>query len=71
MWGEFCDIHLEDKIDKWLEIDEKMIEVNGVKFYYNPKELNIDSYMEELRKFPADEEVYSVYIDETQGLIIY
>jgi hypothetical protein len=64
MWAEFCDIYSEDN-------NEEVIEVNGVKFYYNPKELNIDNYIEILRKFPADEEAYSVYIDETQGLVIY
>ncbi|MBO3356112.1 hypothetical protein [Clostridium perfringens] len=64
MWAEFCDIYSEDN-------NEEVIEVNGVKFYYNPKELNIDKYIEILRKFPEDEKVYSVYIDETQGLVIY
>lgn len=55
MWAEFCDIYSEDN-------NEEVIKVNGVKFYYNPKELNIDDYIEILRNFPADEEAYSIYI---------
>lgn len=46
MWAEFCDIYADERIDEWLEDGKKVIEINGVEFYYNSKELNIDDYIE-------------------------
>ncbi|CAG7839977.1 hypothetical protein CLOHAE12215_01393 [Clostridium haemolyticum] len=53
--------------------DEKCIEIKGVKFYYNPNEVNINdnNIREILEGFPADDIAYTIYIDPTQGLVIY
>ena len=50
-----------------------MIEVNGITFYYNSKELNANDYINTLKSFiPYDNEyTYTLYLDEEQGLIIF
>lgn len=58
------------------ENEERYIEVNNIKFYYNPKEIEItEEIMEILRNFNNKEDdgyydCYSMYIDPSQGLII-
>lgn len=51
---------------------EECIEIKGVKFYYNPTEIQLnENLLSYLRTFPADETAYSMCYDEAQGLIIY
>ncbi len=52
---------------------EKIIEINGIKFYYNSTELNINDYIKTLELFTlkAEDSAYTLYIDETQGLVIF
>ncbi|EDS77108.1 conserved hypothetical protein [Clostridium botulinum C str. Eklund] len=72
-----CDLNLIREILSAYEdcnvSDEECIEVNGVKFYYDPNEVNItDSNIRQtLERFPADDIAYTVCMDSTQGLIIY
>lgn len=51
---------------------ELKITVNGIDYYYDPREISIteDIYLK-LQEFPADDSAYTLYIDETQGLVIY
>jgi hypothetical protein len=66
-------------LDKLIDIknkkvnEETYIEVNNTRFYYNPNELKINNeILDKLNNFiPEDESAYSMYIDETQGLVIY
>lgn len=54
------------------EIDEDSISLNGITFYYNPKEIKMnDLIKEKLLKFPGNYVAYTLYIDEKQGLVIY
>ncbi|WP_246110798.1 Panacea domain-containing protein [Thermosediminibacter litoriperuensis] len=47
-------------------------EVNGVKFYYDPNEIQMDEELKNrLKEFPAREAAYSICRDESQGIIIY
>lgn len=71
-----CDLDLIENILSAYEEDddysEDFIEVNNVKYYYNPNEISLDKEtMNILKNFPANENAYSLCIDETQGLIIY
>ena len=50
---------------------EDVIEVNGVKFYYNPNEINANDYIETLRLFSPEDTAYTLYLDEKQGLVIF
>ena len=50
---------------------EDVIEVNGVKFYYNPSELNANDYIETLKLFSPEDTAYTLYMDEKQGLVIF
>ncbi|MBC2579973.1 hypothetical protein [Clostridium sp. DJ247] len=53
--------------------NEKYIEINNIRFYYNPNEIEINNeIMDRLRNFPADddEEGYYVVIDGSR-LVIY
>ncbi|WP_049042748.1 Panacea domain-containing protein [Clostridium sporogenes] len=51
---------------------EKFIEINNVKYFFNPNEIDLnDNIMDVLAKFPADENAYSLYMDDKQGLVIY
>lgn len=65
-----------DKIKTLLdvEIDEELvpIQLENTTFYYDPNETIIkEDVIKELREYPADEDVYSFYFDEAQGLIVY
>ncbi|HII4514041.1 Panacea domain-containing protein [Clostridium perfringens] len=52
--------------------DEKVFVINGTSYYYDPKELVLnDEIIEEIKQFPAIEEAYTLYMDESQGLIIF
>lgn len=52
--------------------DEECIVINGVNFYYNSDEIELDrKILNDLKEFPAEESAYSFYIDESQGLVIY
>ena len=54
------------------ESEEQSINLNGVTFYYDPKEVKLDESIEkQLLKFPAVDSAYTFYIDEKQGLVIY
>lgn len=58
---------LEDNI-----IDEDVIEVNNIKFFYNPNEIDInEDVLRVLQCFPGSDTAYTLYMDESQGLIIY
>lgn len=53
-------------------IHEKVFVMNGTSYYYNPNELILnDDIIEEIKEFPAIEEAYTLYMDESQGLIIF
>lgn len=55
-----------------IDNEEKYIEVDKAKFYYNPIELKItDDILEKVKNFPIDDLAYSMYLDESQGLVIY
>lgn len=85
---ELSIIDIEDLKDKYSEDIEKIkllisieesddqaeefVVINGVNFYYNPREVELDeTLMKQLKEFPAEESAYSFYIDESQGLVIY
>lgn len=85
---ELSIIDIEDLKDKYAEDIEKIkllisieesndnteefVVVNGVNFYYNPSEIELDiALLNQLKEFPAEESAYSFYIDESQGLVIY
>ncbi|WP_291566997.1 MULTISPECIES: Panacea domain-containing protein [unclassified Clostridium] len=52
--------------------EEDYIEIKNVKFYYNPNQININEELRyELENFPADDNAYSLYMDDKQGLVIY
>ncbi|WP_245985063.1 Panacea domain-containing protein [Biomaibacter acetigenes] len=52
--------------------NDECYEVNGVKFYYNPDEIKLDDKLKNrLKMFPATEKSYTIYCDESQGIIIY
>lgn len=54
------------------EDDDVELTINDTKFYYDPTELKItDDILEKLKWFPAEDLAYSIYLDETQGLVIY
>lgn len=54
------------------EDDETCELVNDVRFYYNPDEITInEEILSSLREFPAEEQSYSLYLDESVGLVIY
>lgn len=54
------------------EDDEAFIELNGVRFYYNPSEISLnEETVVQLESFPATDSAYSLYIDNKQGLVIY
>lgn len=51
---------------------EKFIEINNVKYFYNPNEIKLDNNLRDvLANFPAEDNAYSLYIDDNQGLVIY
>lgn len=51
---------------------ENMITLNGVSYYYDPNEVVINEYvLNKIKKFPATENAYTLYMDESQGLIIF
>lgn len=51
---------------------EEFVIIDGISFYYNPSEVELDeTLMKQLKEFPAEESAYSFYIDESQGLVIY
>lgn len=53
-------------------VNDKYIEVNGVRYYYNSAEIEInENLISQLKAFPAKETAYSICCDESQGLIIY
>lgn len=55
-----------------LDNKEKLVVINGVDFYYDPSEIELNEMLlSQLREFPAVEPAYSFYIDESQGLVIY
>lgn len=71
-----CDLDLMENIinaKQYSKKDniEKVIEVNGIKFYYNPNEVNINDYIETLETFNSEDTAYTLYIDEKQGLVIF
>lgn len=46
--------------------------VNGIKFYYNPEEIELTAdIMALLESFDGNDLAYSVYKDETAGIVIY
>lgn len=54
------------------DIEEDIIEVNNIKFFYNPKEICInEAVLTELHNFPGRDAAYTLYIDDLQGLVIY
>ncbi|KEH88982.1 hypothetical protein Z967_12030 [Clostridium novyi A str. 4540] len=56
------------------EEDQKaVIREDGVKFYYDPSEININdnNIRQTLDKFPAEDVAYTLCMDSSQGLIIY
>lgn len=54
------------------EQDEVFEVVNGIKFYYDPNEIEInEDILHELQGFNGTESAYSLYIDEEQGLVIF
>lgn len=53
-------------------IEESIIEINNIKFFYDPKEICIDdSVLTKLRNFPGRDSAYTLYLDDLQGLVIY
>ncbi|BDR57466.1 Panacea domain-containing protein [Xylocopilactobacillus apis] len=44
--------------------------INGVTFFYDPKEINIDEILPQLDSFEADEESYTVSIDDGHLVIM-
>ncbi|WWU65231.1 Panacea domain-containing protein [Clostridium baratii] len=76
-FGKFkCDLDLVREIIEAKEckedVSEEVISINGVQYYYNPKEVTINNYiLKKLKEFPATEDAYTFYIDESQGLIIF
>ena len=82
---ELAKISIEDiiqydiqKIKDMIEVHEiinkeqSYIEIKGVKFYYDPRELQVDGkIIKELEAFPAEEKAYQLYNDKDQGLIIF
>lgn len=71
-----CDLDLIENIinaKQYSQDDniEDVIEVNGVKFYYNPNEINANDYIETLRLFSPEDTAYTLYLDEKQGLVIF
>ncbi|MDK0649708.1 Panacea domain-containing protein [Clostridium perfringens] len=71
-----CDLELVKNIIDAKECsqndnNEDVIEVNGVKFYYNPEELNVYDYIETLKAFSENDGAYTLYLDDTQGLVIF
>lgn len=66
----------KDKLIKMFEdiAELKIIVINGIKFYYNSNEIEInDEVMQELSSFVPidDEDAYTVYFDEDAGIVIY
>lgn len=49
----------------------KCLKINNVKFYYDPDEIEITEDIKKyLKQFNGDR-AYSVYIDESVGLVVY
>lgn len=69
------DLNLVRKMIYALEdntIEEDIIEVNNIKFFYDPKEICIDeAVLTKLRNFPGRDAAYTLYLDDSQGLVIY
>ena len=62
--------------DEVIETDpEKFMKceiVNNRKFFYNPKKTILsDEIIQSLESFDGNDDSYSFYVDESQGLIIY
>lgn len=51
---------------------EAVYELNGRQFFYNPEEINVDSTLVNmLESFNGQELAYTLYRDESRGIIIY
>jgi hypothetical protein len=54
------------------EVDmRESFELEGIKFYYDPKEILIGKQLEEYLKQFGEQESYSIYIDESQGIVVF
>ena len=55
------------------EISEDKIVINGVSYYYNPSEIDIKSIEVEsaLNEFTPQDLAYTIYLDDSQGVIIF
>lgn len=68
---------IKDVVSSYFQIkeeenNEQFIELNGIKFYYDPNEISLsEEIVLELERFPAIDNAYSLYIDDKQGLVIY
>lgn len=68
---------IKDVVSSYFQIkeeenDEQFIELNGIKFYYDPNDISLsEEIVLELERFPAIDNAYSLYIDDKQGLVIY
>ncbi|ENH96736.1 hypothetical protein J416_09569 [Gracilibacillus halophilus YIM-C55.5] len=57
---------------KFEENTEEVIVIDGTEFYYEPSEITIDDSMKKfLRQFVGCEEVFTVYRDSSQGVVVY
>lgn len=71
-----CDLNLVsemvDALEPTEQVEEAKLCINNIEFYYDPSKVKIDDNIkEQLREFPAEDDVYSFYIDDSQGLVIY
>jgi uncharacterized phage-associated protein len=64
---QMIDAHVSSK-----ELLDAAIEVNGINFYYDPGEIEITpDLVKELKQFKGEESAYSIYHDESVGLVIF
>jgi Uncharacterized phage-associated protein len=53
-------------------MNDNFIEINNVKFYYDPNEIELDSnLLTILESFSGEDSSYTIYKDETAGLVIF
>ncbi|HBR27797.1 MAG TPA: hypothetical protein DD789_00010 [Firmicutes bacterium] len=65
---------IKDMIEIHGTISKKQgyIEIKGVKYFYDPREIQMnDEIKKELETFPAEEKAYQLYNDKNQGLIVF
>ena len=54
------------------EQDDEFEVVNGIKFYYDPNEIDIDqNILNKLENFAGNDEAYTLIKDSSQGLVIF